>query len=271
MPRKRYPKPSDRPQTNETWGVLVTQLRLWITPEDAPPSRPVLVMALDLDHDRLLAQDMFPQTPTAEEVEGVLADAMNHPAPGAGQPRRPAKIVFAEVVWAEALASALARVAVAWDVRPLPELENVVRLLEEHMRGGAEHPSLLSVTGATPEFVGALFSAAADFYRAAPWVQLNNGQTFALHIPADSERKWIASVMGNGGVEYGLGLYYSWEAFEKVFMGVADSLNELLGGHIALFYGGPEMLPFDDFDALQRYGWDVAEREAYPRPWSWKR
>ncbi len=269
MPRQRQPKPSDRPQTNETWGALVTQLRIWITPEDAPPSRPFLVMALDLDHDRVLAQDMFPQTPTAEDVEAVLADAINHPASGAGQPRRPAKVVFVDAAWAEALAPALARVDVAWSVHPQPELENVVRLLEEHIRGVPEHPGLLSVKGATPEFVGALFSAAADFYRAAPWEQLNNGQTFALQIAegtAGGGRTWIVSVMGNGGVEYGLGLYHSWEAFEKIFMGAADNLSELLGGHIALFYGGPEMLPFDDFDAMRRYGWEVAEREAYPAP-----
>ena len=56
----------------------VTQLRIWVTPSDAPPSRPFLVMALDLNHDRLLAQDMFPRTPTAEDVEAVLADAMKH-------------------------------------------------------------------------------------------------------------------------------------------------------------------------------------------------
>lgn len=266
MPRKRHPKPSDRPQTLETWGAFVTQLRLWITPDDAPPRRPFIVMVLDLEHGALLAQDIFPEMPTAEEVEGVLANAINHPAPNAGYPRRPAKVGFADAAWAEALAPALARVNVAWEVRPLPELESMVRDLEEHMRGVPEHPGLLSIKGATPEFVSALFSAAADFYRAAPWVQLNNGQTFALYIPADSQKKWIASVMGNGGVEYGLGLYHSWEAFEKVFMGGADNLSELMSGHIALFYGGPEMLPFDDFDALQRYGWDIAEPEAYPAP-----
>jgi tetratricopeptide (TPR) repeat protein len=266
QPRKRTsPKPSERRQTRETWGVLVAQLRIWITPDDAPPSRPFLVMVLDLDNDRVPGQDMLSHTPTPDDVETVLAAAMNHPAPGGGKPRRPAKIVLADVALAEALAPALARVGVVWEVRPLPELDNVVRLLEEHMRGGPEHPGLLSVRGATPEFVGVLFAAAADFYRAAPWVQLNNGQTFALQIPAGSGPKWIASVMGNGGVEYGLGVYKSWSAFEKVFMG-SDDPRELFSGHLAVLYGGPHMLPFDDMDALQRYGWEMAGAEAYPAP-----
>ena len=68
---KRQPKPSDRPQTRETWGVLVTQLRLWITPEVEPPSRPFLVLVLDLDNDRVPGQDMLSQTPTPDDVETV--------------------------------------------------------------------------------------------------------------------------------------------------------------------------------------------------------
>ena len=111
--------------------------------------------------------------------------------------------------------------------------------------------------GATPQSVGGLFAAAAEFYRAAPWVALNNGQTFALKIPAKGGAKWIASVMGNGGVEYGLAVYKSWSAFEKTFLG-ADDPRELMSGHLALFYGGPELLPFSDFEAAQRYGWEVA-------------
>jgi tetratricopeptide (TPR) repeat protein len=71
--------------------------------------------------------------------------------------------------------------------------------------------------------------------------------------------------MGNGGVEYGLGVYKSWSAFEKVFMG-SDDPRELFSGHLAVLYGGPHMLPFDDMDALQRYGWEVAGAEAYPAP-----
>ena len=156
---------------------------------------------------------------------------------------------FADPALAQALVPALERVGVAAEVGPLPELEDAVRLLEEDMRGGPEHRGLLSVPGATPRSVGGLFAAAAEFYRAAPWVQLNNGQTFALQIPARIGASWIASVMGNGGVEYGLGVYKSWHAFEKVYLG-ADDPRELLSGHLAVLYGGSEMLPFDDFDAL---------------------
>jgi tetratricopeptide (TPR) repeat protein len=159
----------------------------------------------------------------------------------------------------------LARVSVAGEVGALPELDEVVRLLEEAMRGRPEQPGLLSVPGVTPELAGGLFAAAAEYFRAAPWVALNNGQTFALQIPAISRASRIVSIMGNGGVEYGLAIYQSWAAFEKVYLG-GDDPRELLRGQVALWYGGAEMLPFDDFEALQRHGWDVAGPEAYPLP-----
>jgi tetratricopeptide (TPR) repeat protein len=246
--------------------VLVAQLRLWITPEDEPPSRPFLVLVFDLDHGRLLDQEMFPATPTPAQVEGVLADAILRPAPGGGRPRRPQKVAFNESALGETLAEALARVNVGWEVRRLPELEEVVRLLEADMRGGPEHPGLLSVRGVTPELGGELFAAAADFYRAAPWVHLTNGQAFALCFPAEGGPEWVASVMGNGGVEYGLALYKSWPAFERMFLGEVDHADELLSpeGHVAFFYGDVGRLPLADYDAMQQHGWEVADPQAYP-------
>jgi len=265
MPPKRR-RPSELPQTVETWGLLATRLRAWIAVAGQLAQRPFLVLALDLDHDRILYHNLLEQPPTSEDVERALAEAMTKPARGSGKPRRPTTVRLADPELAQALAPALERVGVAGEAGPLPELEAAVRLLEEHLRGDQpEHPSLLSVPGATPEMVGSLFAAAAGFYRAAPWVQLNNGQTFALQAPAGSGPRWIASVMGNGGMEYGLAVYQSWAAFEKAFAGVGDP-RELLSGQLAVWYGGPEILPFDEFEAAERYGWDVAGSQAYPMP-----
>ena len=262
MPAKRAPKPSDRPQTQEIWAVLVAQLRVWVTEENKPAWRPFVALVLDLNHGTLTNQEVFQAAPAALAVEAILAKAMNQPKRGSGKPRRPAVVRFADPVLAEALAPGLARVSVAGEIGPLPELEEALHLLEDEIRGRPEAPGLLSVPGATPQSVGGLFAAAANFYRAAPWIQLNNGQTFALQIPARGGATWIASVMGNGGVEYGLGVYKSWAAFEKVYLG-ADDPRELMTGHLALFYGGPELLPFDDLDAFQQHGWEVAGPQAY--------
>ncbi|MGH2523239.1 MAG: DUF7309 domain-containing protein, partial [Anaerolineales bacterium] len=130
-----------------------------------------------------------------------------------------------------------------------------------------EQPGLLSVEGVTPELVQGLFAAAAEFYRAEPWVKLNNSQTFALRFPAKGGPEWVVSVMGNGGVEYGLSVYKSWVMFEKTFLG-ADSPLDVLDpqGSLVMFYEKVSALPFDDYEAIQQQGWEVADEQAYPLP-----
>src|SRR5580765_3838468 len=122
-------KPSDRPQTNETWAVLVAQLRVWITVENQPAWRPFVV--LDLDHGQLTNQDVSQAPPSALAVEAILAKAMNKPARGGGKPRRPAVVRFADPVLAEALAPGLARVGGAGEVGALSELDEGLRQLED--------------------------------------------------------------------------------------------------------------------------------------------
>ena len=105
--RKRASKPSELPQTSDTWGLLATQLRVWITPEGETPYRPYVAIVLDLTRDKLLASQLFPQPPTPDEIEMVLATSMTQPGRGAGKPRRPAEVVFADADLAGSLAPAL--------------------------------------------------------------------------------------------------------------------------------------------------------------------
>jgi tetratricopeptide (TPR) repeat protein len=247
--------------------VGLAQLRQWVAPAGEAPYRPFLLIVLDLDHGYLLGTELFQQPPSPDTLRLKLQSIIRKPARGAGPPRRPAAMAFEDQALAEALAAPLQEWQIASQTRPLPEVGEIVRDLEVDLRGGEpERPSLLSVKGVTPDFAGAFFAAAAEFYRAEPWVQLNNAQTFALQIPAGAGPRWIASVMGNGGVEYGLGVYKSWKAFETMFMGAAERPEELFTGHLVVFYGGPEILPFDDYEAIQRFGWEVAGPEAYPVP-----
>jgi hypothetical protein len=55
-----------------------------------------------------------------------------------------------------------------------------------------------------------LFAAAAEFYRAKPCVALSNEQTLAVRVPPERKPRYV-SIMGNGGVEYGLAVCAKWE------------------------------------------------------------
>lgn len=265
MPASR---PSELPQTKDRWGLLTAQLRLWITPEGEAPYQPYIVLVLDLTRDKLLANEIMPQPPTADEIESALAQAMLQPGRGAGRPRRPAELVLTDAALAETLSPALARVGVQGRVQPLPELQAVVAELEDRMRGGRPEPvGLLTTAGVTPDLAGSLFAAAAEFYRAAPWVALNNAQALAVSIPPEREPARIVAVMGNAGMQYGLAVYERWSDFEKTYLG-GDDLSELIApeGNLSLWYEDVTAVPFADLDALRAHGWPVAGEHAYPIP-----
>ncbi len=260
-----------RPQVPETWGVGLVQLRTWLTPDDdeeMPPVRPYLGLILDLEGGAVLGSEMFEQLPDPAKLLDTLLQAMNHPTLGAGKPRRPQRVFCAESALTESLQPELATLNIDCETRALPMLPDIARELESFMHADEPAPEgLLTTAGVTPALVQGLFAAAADFYRAAPWVKLHNGQTFAVRFPVAGGADWVVSIMGNGGVEYGLSVYRSWAMFEKTYLGT-DSPMEAIDpqGSLVIFFEEMSNIPFDDYEALEQHGWEIAGPQAYPFP-----
>ena len=266
MYRKSRRLPGDLPQHAETWHVAIRHLRTWITPPDEDPWRPYAVVVLSLDTGVLQAAEITPGQPTPEELLPILFQAMQKPPKGTNQkPHRPQQIQFEDETLAAALNSPLAQIGITAQLHPhLQGIDELLQDLESHLRGGPEHPGLLSVKGVTPELVGGMFAAAAEFYRAAPWVRLTDQQTLAIRVAPEKQPRF-AQVMGNGGVEYGLAVYKRWEDVERMYS-FADNPLELLspsGGHSFIF-DEISQVPFDDLEAIEKYGWEVADKQAYP-------
>jgi tetratricopeptide (TPR) repeat protein len=97
-------------------------------------------------------------------------------------------------------------------------------------------------------------------------VQLDNYQIIALRHPAERDFHFT-SVMGNGGVEYGLALCKTWADAEHFFAGADDPMDALPeSGARSLFFDEAELLPLEDMEAIQEYGWEVVNEQAYPLP-----
>jgi tetratricopeptide (TPR) repeat protein len=146
-------------------------------------------------------------------------------------------------------------------------MEEILQDLETHMRGGRpEIPALLAAKGVTPELGGGVFAAAAEFYRAAPWIYLSDQDTLAIRVEPETEARF-AQVMGGAGIEYGLAVYRRWEDVERIF-GFADHPMELLapGGNHSFLFEDIAHLPIEDMEAAEQYSWEVADESAYPFP-----
>ncbi len=260
--------PPDLTQSSASWYFFVQRLHIWITPEVEPPYRPFVSLIFNLSTRTIRGYDIGVD-PTASDAEEMLIKAMTKPELSKDdKPERPARIFFEDKQWMTALRPALQEIGIECRLRPQPELRReLVADLETFLLGDKPLiPGLLRQKRVNPPLVGALFEAAAEFYRAAPWVQLGNNHLLALSVSSQKE-PYYATVMGQGGVEYGLGVYQNWEQVERQY-GEYDRLEDLMTGegrHV-FFFNDITQVPFDDLDAFETYQWVLAGPQAYPVP-----
>ncbi len=108
-----------------------------------------------------------------------------------------------------------------------------------------------------------VISASTEFYRLAPWRWLDNVQPLEVRYGADGPPRYVV-IMGFGGQEFGLALYptladlriqYAEPEPERAFKKMSA---------VSLTFDEPMALEFDDLDAIEQYGWPVANARAYP-------
>jgi tetratricopeptide (TPR) repeat protein len=269
MPRRSATPIPRLPRLNETWFVAIQRLRVWIEPPHEKPQRPILVLVLNADIGTIRGSQMFPTTPTPAQVRDTLFQVMRRPVPYGGEPGVPRQVFVEERALADALAELLRKesldIAVATRPQP-PEVSESIHEFEEQANPNDDPPGILSVADATPELGGEFFAAAAEFYRAAPWIKLSNAQVLAFKLPTDADDRYVI-VMGQGGVEYGLAMYSRWEDVVRMFT-ASDDPREAFpesGAH-SLMFNPITQMPFDDLDAIEQYGWEIAGDDAYPFP-----
>ncbi len=142
---------------------------MWITPPEAEPYQPFVILVLNLDLDFILNSTITQDTPTSAHVLESLLHAMRAPQVPDQKRHRPKHINVETVEVMAALKPELEKIGVEIALAGRSErLDELLNDLEFHLRGGPDLPGLLAVAGATPELVGDLFAAAADFYRAQP-------------------------------------------------------------------------------------------------------
>ena len=210
-------------ETAAEWQVDVVPLQMRIEAE--PSARPCAVLVTAggfvLDHEMLDRPVPEPDAVSEPMVRSVRK-AMRRvgAAPKALRVRRPEMVeALADRIAALAFKGAddwlagLAEVPIDWG--DLDELDDAAFSLIEAMGGAraryfACRPEAWSAWGLPEETVARVFSAAAGFFRAAPWEVLANVDALEIEVPSPpgaDDRTWTATIMGMGGEEYGIALY----------------------------------------------------------------
>jgi len=251
--------------TDETWEVARRRMPAWIAPPGRAPYRPYHILCVSCTGPLIIFHEISETEPSPEQVLDALIRGMQAPLSGAGPPRRPQRIYFDEGTLVEALSPTLSILDIHCEQRVIAELDEVVRELERHLTGREPLPGLLEAPGVTAEQVASLFSAAAFFYREAPWRWLTDAQPLAIRYPPTAEPRY-AVVMGHGGETFGLAVYDSWADLQLLY---GLPIPEMAFGRIkatSLLYDEIMAIPFADLDMIEACGWEVAGDEAYPIP-----
>jgi len=268
MPRSSQKNLLDFPQTRDTWLFAIRRLHTWVVSKGKEPFRPFLMLTLNRSGGMIQSSSIVEKS-NFQSARKALLSAMSHPPKELeAKPQRPAKVIFEDSDLLQALAPALESINVQATCYPrVEEVDRLVKELEADMNDDQpDIPGVLSGKKVTPKMVGDLFDAAAGFYRAAPWIQLSNNDILAICVLPQKEPYYV-TVMGQGGVEYGLALYLRWADVERMHS-PHDHPMELMpseGSH-SLLFNEITKLSFDDLDAIEKYNWTVADQQAYPFP-----
>jgi len=250
---------------HEVWQGADVALRVWITPPKGPPSRPHLILWVNATADKILAQEPKETGGSPQVVLEGLVQAMQRPA--WGRPHRPGVVRVRDPELARFLERELDGLGIeceCWEI--LEPLDNIVAMLEASLTGPeGPVPGYLDTPGVTPDQVARLFEAAAAFYRAAPWERLSDRFPIAVKSERFGEEPWYVAILGQAGILRGLSFTRSLELFEEMHRGrfsERKAAQKLQG--LSLSFGNITEMSFDDLDAIEIYGWEVAGPEAYP-------
>ena len=260
-----------------------------------------ILMIVDTGNGDLRSTHIVQGAPTDEDIETETAKAMHSPpspmdGPGAllglseKLPKvRPALIVFEDAEWMNRMQPMLADLGI--QVQLAAHFELIDQMMgmftqfaakagldfDELDNGDSdtdlkdERTGLMEIPGMSEPIARELFESAAQFYRAQPWDELDEGDFFAVQygMPDQPSREFIVAVMGMGGFEFGLAFYNSVTDLNSVLeIGDPDDPAEIAKhappSMSLTFVSKDEMLP-QDLDAQKKYRWPLADKKIFPQ------
>jgi tetratricopeptide (TPR) repeat protein len=247
----------------EDWEVDFRRLPLWID-SGSGMTRPWMVLMVNRTKGIPVGQQLLTVPPTQDMLWDLFAQAMLHPS--AGKASRPAVIHVPHQELLAGLQPHLAEAGV-----PLRQEETLPfwnRLFADMLRSlddVDDRPGLLSIPGIKPEHLERFYTAAAEFYRRAPWSLLDADYAIRLATDHFSGGPWFGMLMGQMGMASGLALYSDLKMLRaSTKPGHSPEEHARKTKALSLLYGEQMHTPCPDLDALETHPWPIAGPAAYP-------
>lgn len=209
--------------------------------------------------------EVLPYRPAgAEERAVTLAQALS--AAGRAGSTLPQTLHVRDEEVAAALEPLLRARGIGVQAADLPGLDEAVQAVMSGM-GVPEiarrltTPDTWRETGASAQELAAFHEAAAAFYRLAPWDEPATQRPLLLELP--DETPWAASVMGDGGVAYGLALYS--QPADMITLMMTGEPGTMQGSALTVDYDQRGPLTAAMLREIKAAGWPIAGARAHPR------
>jgi hypothetical protein len=165
------------------------------------------ILWVDSSHGAVRGLTIVPTTCGYEPIVRTLIQAIEAPQ-GNLSPARPQKIVVSDREIQFYLRGALQGLDIAIDYTPeLPLIDELFNALQQSAEmAEAELP---------PRYAEAMLDQAMEIWELAPWNTLNEQQVLAVELNAWDIDTLYVSMLGMGGVEYGLLMYRSLESLKQ--------------------------------------------------------
>ena len=253
---KRLPQHRD-----EIWQGGLARVPGWVAEEGCPPYRP-WVGGWVSTRTKLANMSEPKKDKDLEQVLTALVDFACNPVL-AGY--RPGGLDVRDADLAAYLGEKLADAGIVVEQRKT--LYTWDKLLEDMLQKMGPEPAVpgaLSVKGITVEALRSFAEAACAFHRAAPWRYLVGEDFIHIERPfVDAALRYV-SVLGNTGLEQGLGFYESQAEFERLLTASEDEIRHAGGAHWVLFFDPITDLPLGDADAWQDHDLPTPDTSVYP-------
>lgn len=183
-----------------------------------------------------------------------------------GPARAPTRVRVASSELAEALRAGHPSLDIVCG--PTPEIDDVVRAMDEMMAEKSQGESPFVVPDIAPEAYAAFFAAAAALYRAKPWKVVPPDEVLSVTVPGHGLDKAALTVMGHLGESFGFLLFAKAADFEQ-YLDAADAIERgqppaMPEYRVLDFIRGADVDAADRKTIASRH-WPVATPRAYPR------
>jgi tetratricopeptide (TPR) repeat protein len=247
---------------NDTWQGGLVRMPAWIEQEGQRPFRPWAPLWVSLKTRVVHTSDF--QQPEERSTEAVLSSLADFACGDELAGYRPGKVQVSDPALAEHLRELLAEVDIEVELHNrLFALEEVISDMAENIGGQPPVPSALDAKGVTIDSIRAFAKAASEFYRARPWQHLTDEDLIEVESPFVDASLRFLSVLGGGGMAFGIGFYESPGQLESL-LEQTDSSVWASEKHWSVLFGPLTELPFSDADLWEDYNLPVAEDDAYP-------